>query len=415
MAAIKFAQTQKVLSHIDADIIALQEVENAPLLERLGKALGYSYYAFTKTDTSPMGVGLLSRFKILSHQSLPTGVFSSRDLLHVKVQTPTQPLHVWVNHWPSQKKPPQMRMDVAKVLHAALLNQEEPTILLGDFNTPHHESSPLRKYFLNQGWYDPWVEMPHDKRWSHDFFGKKSALDRILVSPSLQDGKALESETRSFRVYAPSFLVNKNGTPKRWERKDKGKGIHVGEGYSDHLPIGLTLTTIPDAKPSRKVFLEALFEMRAGKVDVSLHRAIVSYVHKDGFVLSQNARGIYVYKPGLSLKPGQVVDVRVMELKDYHGMKEITALHVTKIHADTVPPSSAMLEASRLQDARGGDVMKEIHGRVEGKVFHTQYGAIRLYAKDPKLMPRFGMNVTLKGVRVGVYHGKNEVILEEKE
>ena len=417
MAEVKFLHTRQAIQAIDADILGLQEIENQRVLKMLAEATGYPYYAFSKADDAPIGIGVLSRYAIITQETLPIYGERTRPLLHVKIATPDEPVHLWVNHWPSLKHPESLRLKVAKQLYDAVKQVKEPTILLGDFNTPITQNSVIRRQFSDlfaQGWYDPWSEMPLQRRWSHDFFGKKSALDRILLSNLFFDAKGLDYAKGSFDVLSLPLLTTKEGKPYRWGRKDKGKGVHTGEGYSDHFPIKLKLSTTP-YKTSTTVFLEDLFSMQEGPADVSLKEAVVSYVHKDGFVLSQKGRGIYVYRSGATVRTGQVVDVSVRMLKEYYGMKEITALHVDKLHPYTVPLKHAMLPASSLSEARAGDVIYEITGIVRQKMLHTKHGTIRLYAKEPRLMPQEGERVQLKKVRVGLFKNKKELILEERE
>ena len=62
---IKVNNLVKVLSDVDADIIALQEVENRELMQLLLKKLpNYHYFSFIKYPDSAIGVGFLSKIKI---------------------------------------------------------------------------------------------------------------------------------------------------------------------------------------------------------------------------------------------------------------------------------------------------------------------------------------------------------------
>lgn len=45
-----------VIKEINADIIALQEVENYSVLENLAKSLDYQFYSFAKPKGSPFGL-----------------------------------------------------------------------------------------------------------------------------------------------------------------------------------------------------------------------------------------------------------------------------------------------------------------------------------------------------------------------
>ena len=69
---IKVNNLVKVLKDIDADIIALQEVENRELMQLLVKKLpAYNYYSFIKYPDSAIGVGFLSKIKIILKKNHP--------------------------------------------------------------------------------------------------------------------------------------------------------------------------------------------------------------------------------------------------------------------------------------------------------------------------------------------------------
>lgn len=68
---LKVNNLVKVLKDIDADIIALQEIENRELMQLLVKKLpNYKYYSFIKYPDSAIGVGFLSKIKIKENKHL---------------------------------------------------------------------------------------------------------------------------------------------------------------------------------------------------------------------------------------------------------------------------------------------------------------------------------------------------------
>ncbi|DAB38700.1 MAG TPA: hypothetical protein CFH83_04755 [Sulfuricurvum kujiense] len=58
----------------------------------------------------------------------------------------------------------------------------------------------------------------------------------MIISPSLADGKGIEYVRGSFNRYDPDYLFYK-GKVYRWQQSRKYPKHHLGEGYSDHLPI----------------------------------------------------------------------------------------------------------------------------------------------------------------------------------
>ncbi|HRG61033.1 MAG TPA: hypothetical protein PLU59_03705 [Aliarcobacter cryaerophilus] len=68
---IKLENIIKVIEDLDADIIALQEIENENLIKLLKQKLPqYSYYNFAKYPSSAVGLGFLSKIPIKNSQNL---------------------------------------------------------------------------------------------------------------------------------------------------------------------------------------------------------------------------------------------------------------------------------------------------------------------------------------------------------
>ncbi len=76
--------------------------------------------------------------------------------------------------------------------------------------------------------YSPWTA----NGYSYSFRGSRERLDGFLLSPGLLDDSGLVF--KSFAAATASFLVDGEGTPIAWP----GSG---STGYSDHLPIALTI------------------------------------------------------------------------------------------------------------------------------------------------------------------------------
>jgi hypothetical protein len=72
-------------------------------------------------------------------------------------------------------------------------------------------------------------------RGSSVFRGRWQAPDRILLSPGLFDRAGHSYRRGSFRALRLPFLLGPDGSPRRW------KGTRGPRGYSDHLPLLLTL------------------------------------------------------------------------------------------------------------------------------------------------------------------------------
>jgi hypothetical protein len=60
-------------------------------------------------------------------------------------------------------------------------------------------------------------------------------MDHILLSPGLLDSAGMRYRKGSFRVVRFPFLLLPDGTPRKWSH------LKGGRGYSDHLPLLVTL------------------------------------------------------------------------------------------------------------------------------------------------------------------------------
>jgi hypothetical protein len=90
--------------------------------------------------------------------------------------------------------------------------------------------------------YDLWLDRPEQSRWSARYRGAAQTLDHILLPAALFDSHGLSYCENSFEAFTASGKLLRNGEPYRWQMKGFGKRrFHVGEGYSDHLPVSARL------------------------------------------------------------------------------------------------------------------------------------------------------------------------------
>lgn len=276
MYRTKLRNTATVIRGIGADIIGLQEIESERTLKDLKaeinrQGLYYPYYAFAKTRNSAVNVALLSRYPIQSALKHPVNYSGKyRDILEAKIIIDEKPLRVFVNHWKSKSGPESERIECAKRLLLRLkeLPDNEPYILIGDFNSHYEEhriflksrklndtdgvtginhilktvdenEEPITYAALkNNGEYryNLWYELGKEERWSHQFKGRGEGLDNIIIPHSLADGKGIEYIEGSFKRFAPDYLFDKNKVY-RWQQSRRYPKHHLGEGYSDHIPV----------------------------------------------------------------------------------------------------------------------------------------------------------------------------------
>ena len=269
----KLNHLAEVICDLDADILALQEVESDRVLARLQTRLkevgcSYPYRYITRDRQTPVHVALLSRKRLEQRRDLRITPYGRYRSILEAVLPSDPPLRLFVNHWRSKSGPESERVRYALALKRRLerLPAGSEYILLGDFNSDYREDLRLdrkhndthgitgidqilgtvqggrllRRNDLQSGKYHGlahytlWLELPPSQRWSHNFYGDKEAIDAILIPPTLMDGRGWEYLPGSFGVFRPTWLFGPHGEVKRWEYRH---GRHTGRGFSDHLPI----------------------------------------------------------------------------------------------------------------------------------------------------------------------------------
>lgn len=147
----KISNLKKVIDEHGSlpDIMAVVEVENLKVLEKLAKRLGYDGALLTNSpDERGIDVGLMYRSsskhlkfegtqeKAIDSKLLPN---ATRNLFEARFTLDGKPLAVYVNHFPSPRSPAKERVVVAQELKrfmAAALAKEPKLfqIAVGDFN-----------------------------------------------------------------------------------------------------------------------------------------------------------------------------------------------------------------------------------------------------------------------------------------
>jgi len=256
---------------MNADIIALQEIESKEALEDLQKLTLYPYAVIADKKKSTVKNALLSKFKIIASDELFVDRFGYRNILEVKVDINGKPLTLFVNHWKSKGGAESLRVLSAKVLKRRIdqLSDQDEFIILGDLNSNYNEHqtfikkrkhndtkgvtginhilktikndkliqwSDLYEQKNNEYLYNLWLDFDKKSRWSHNFFGKKGSLDNIIITKALADNKDIEYIKKSFQRFAPKYLFYKRAI-NRWKISRKQPKHHTLHGYSDHLPL----------------------------------------------------------------------------------------------------------------------------------------------------------------------------------
>ena len=280
----KLKNIARVIVDVNPDIIALQEIESDRALrdlqielKRAGLYLPYRAIADAKDTT--VKTALLSKLPIKVKREVWVGrSFKRRNILEVKIDFGGEALYLFINHWKSKSGPESERMFYAKALKKRLVELGAVNyVLLGDFNSHYDEKHlfirkrkhndtdgitgindilltmrgglPVTLHDLErcpQCAYNLWYELPETRRWSHNFYGKKEALDAIIISAKLADGRGVEYSQGSFDRLWRDYLFTSRGGLYRWQRSRGHPKHHTGKGYSDHLPVYAEFTLKPE-------------------------------------------------------------------------------------------------------------------------------------------------------------------------
>ena len=270
---IKLKNIAKVIVDIDADIIALQEIESLQALKDLRyrlkrEGLYYHYYKIANYKHTTIKVAILSKIPFLyTHEIAVKSSYRYRNILEAKFSINNEEFYILVNHWKSKSGPESMRVISAKKVlkRSEELGLDKNIIVLGDFNS-HYEENILfkrkRKHNdtggvtginnilgtigykdiatrtkLDKGdFYNLWYDTKEKNRFSYIYRGKKEALDSILISPSLLITKGIHYKSNSIHSLKRNYLF-KGKSINRWKVSRKKPHIHKGKGYSDHLAV----------------------------------------------------------------------------------------------------------------------------------------------------------------------------------
>ena len=238
-----------------ADIIALQEVENASILDRLRTEkladLGYRPAILVEgTDSRGIDVAILSRLPLADEPQLhplkladfPEREGDTRGVLQATFMLPDDSLlTAFAVHFPAPFHPTAMREAAYEHLAGLLeaLPDDHHAFAAGDFNTTSKEDE---REGLLDAFARPYWTLAHDVGCSdcdgsYFYHGDSSwsFLDMILFSPARGAKTTAQIRGGSVRIandYPPQ--VSEAGTPERF-RSDKGTGV------SDHWPMVATI------------------------------------------------------------------------------------------------------------------------------------------------------------------------------
>ncbi len=270
---IKLKHIAKVIQDMNPDIIGLQEIESRQAFKDLKHKLTrdglyYKYSAFAYKKDTTVKVGLLSKYPIISTKELVVNYsYRYRNILQVKIKIDNQILYLFVNHWKSKSGKENERIKSARVLYKEIkkVGFDHYIIALGDFNSNYNEYQTISKrnnnthgktgvnnilktiytqtnaqkaahILCNTCLYNLWYDTIPDKRYSYIYKHKYDSIDNIIVNKKLLTSKVFHYKIRSMQNFQRTYLFNGEYI-NRWQLSRQRPHMHLGKGYSDHLPV----------------------------------------------------------------------------------------------------------------------------------------------------------------------------------
>lgn len=225
-------------------LVGLCEVENARCLRHLCYKLRrfhYKYVHYDSPDERGVDVALLydsTRISILNSQAIPLMLENdrTRDVLYVSALYELRDtVHVMLCHLPSQlggasssdwKRQHAKSLLQSHIDSILLLQPSANIVLMGDMNTlPHDDLNAMTNLML---------PIQKSGQGTHKYQGIWSCLDQFYVSYSI-----LPQSTAM--IFSPQWLLEEDTKYLDVQPRRTYVGYRYHDGYSDHLPIVLTI------------------------------------------------------------------------------------------------------------------------------------------------------------------------------
>ncbi len=253
-------------------LLGVAEVENKSVLEDLCKEpaikdRNYQIVHYDSPDERGIDVGLLYNpkyFKVLNSRPLNVPLKSddgsdrkTRDVLYVYGKLDGEPVHIFVNHWPSRRGGEQasapgraMAAGVCKAAMDSILKTEanSKVILMGDLNDDPVSPSVAKvigaKGDINKvgksEMYNPWMSLYKKGIGTLAYNDAWNLFDQIVISQSW-----LEKEQTGFFyhkqvIFKRQFLLQQSGRYKGYPFRTYDFNVYMS-GYSDHFPVYLQM------------------------------------------------------------------------------------------------------------------------------------------------------------------------------
>ncbi len=445
-----------MICDINADIIALQEVENINAFNLLRKRLKkvgceYRYSSIANKQNSSVKVALLSKYKIIESSEIKIdNSKQKRSILEVHLNIENNSLIIFVNHWKSKynlgKESKRIKSAKALINRIKNLPKDKEYIILGDFNSNYDEYLTIKNKFndtnsitginhilktinknilvtrdligkkYNKLHYNLWLEVDKNSRFSRRYFSYKGSVDSIILPHNMFDKDKIEYILNSFNIFKPRYLFTKKGAINRWQFKNNR---HIGKGYSDHLPIYASFEIYKkNILEYNKIHtIDDLYKIENIREPIPLKNIKVIFKRGKNAIIKQeiDARGIYLYNIALNLKEGKSYNIQVDRIDNYNGLKEITKISKI-VELQDINSSKYIKNQTQfnLNTINQNDIFVNLIGVYKKGFFYLNSQKIPIYFRDKKAKPKDGSKLKLLYVQIG-YYNTNQLLIYGKD
>ena len=252
-------------------ILGLAEIENDTVLNdlihhTLLEKIDFRFIHFDSKDRRGVDVALIYNpklFKVLTAYPIFVAIPSqskashyTRDILYVEGMLLGEKVHIFVNHWPSrvggETKSYPARAAVAQALRRtikkiATKDSLSKIIVMGDLNDDPISKSVVKDLGTTRDisiadtlLYNPWVDYYQKGIGTLAYQNAWGLFDQIILSKNLLAPKDDSLFYWKSNVFRADYLLEKNGNYKGYPKRTFSGDNYQG-GYSDHLPVYITL------------------------------------------------------------------------------------------------------------------------------------------------------------------------------
>lgn len=379
----KLNKIAKIINGLDADVIALQEIENNKVLKDLASLTDYNFQVFTKQKGAPIGLGLISKIPFKKSEIFKVSGVKTREILRVEFNFNGANVSFFVVHFPAGGyKNIEAKKRASAVLQNAIKSYPN-SILLGDFNSNYGQNFILKDL---KNYENLWRQIPANLRQSHVSGG---SMDHVLINKNLY--KFYKKD--SFGVRKPSFFEN---------------------FPSDHYPLYFSLNLEPVSykedilEEQKNLKLSEIYNKTQLENSVLIKNAVVTFADNFGFNIAQNdKKGVYVYDKFHTLKKGEVINILVKDIGFFKGNFQIIDYEIINKIGFTNANNFMIKD---IKTAKSGDVIEKISGNLKNGYLFGDFGKIRVFSHKKRLQN--SDNVTFFGVRILKYKNELEILID---